>query len=71
MDDVSLKEFWKAFQTEKAVFYPGSGADVHDIKVFAEHGGSYFVHADYLEAPDLSSALEEEGFDVLRTEDLT
>jgi hypothetical protein len=53
------------------VFYPGAGADVHDIVIFADHGASCFVHADYLETPDLSGVLEAKGFTVLHAETLT
>ena len=73
MCDFTFKKSAPAFlaKDKNTVFYPGAGTDIHDIAIFADHGASCFVHADYLEAPDLSGALEESGFEVLHSERLT
>lgn len=73
MSDFAFKSSAETFLTgdKNTVFYPGAGGDVHDVAIFADHGISRFVHADYLEAPDLSDALEENHFSVLHAQQLT
>jgi hypothetical protein len=56
---------------QPAVFYPGSGSDLHPIEIFGPTGeASFFVGADYLASPDFSALDFPAGFRVVAQHDL-
>ena len=61
----------RALLEQPAVFYPGSGKDLHPIEIFGStREASLFVGADYLVSPDFGALNLRSGFHVVAQHDL-
>lgn len=61
----------RALLEQPAVFYPGSGHDLHPIEIFGLTGeASFFVGADYRVSPDFTALNIHLGFQVVAQHDL-